>query len=62
MPQSVLLCRYYGEHNIGDDALLQALLGELPQSLNPVVTAFDQSQVQRLHRVETVQRLSLIHI
>lgn len=59
MPQSVLLCGYYGEHNIGDDALLQALLGELPQSLNPVVTAFDQSQVQRRHRVETVQRRDL---
>ena len=25
-PASLLLCGYYGEHNLGDDALLQVLL------------------------------------
>lgn len=59
VPQSVLLCGYYGEHNLGDDALLQALLGELPESLTPVVTAFDEVEVQQRHRVETVQRRDL---
>ena len=28
--KAVLLCGYYGEHNLGDDALLQVLLEELP--------------------------------
>jgi polysaccharide pyruvyl transferase CsaB len=56
--QPVLLCGYYGEHNLGDDALLQALLSQLPASLTPLVTAFDQAEVQRVHGVETVQRRS----
>jgi polysaccharide pyruvyl transferase CsaB len=59
VPQSVLLCGYYGEHNLGDDALLQAVLGELPEAWTPVVTAFDQDQVRQLHGVETVQRRDL---
>ena len=28
----LLLCGYYGEHNLGDDALLQVLVSALPQS------------------------------
>lgn len=52
VPQSVLLCGYYGEHNLGDDALLQAVLGELPEAWTPVVTAFDQDQVRQLHGVD----------
>jgi polysaccharide pyruvyl transferase WcaK-like protein len=32
---SVLLCGYYGEHNIGDDALLAALLQQLPAGCTP---------------------------
>ena len=56
--QPVLLCGYYGEHNLGDDALLEALLSQLPPGLTPLVTAFDQAEVQRVHGVETVQRRS----
>ena len=61
-----LLCGYYGEHNIGDDALLQALLSGLPAGAKPCVTAADQQQVQQRFGVFTCDRrrlrLSLIHI
>jgi polysaccharide pyruvyl transferase CsaB len=56
---SVLLCGYYGEHNLGDDALLEALLSQLPASVVPLVTAFDQEEISRSHGVESVNRRSL---
>ena len=58
-PSRVLLCGYYGEHNLGDDALLQVLLDQLPASLVPLVTAHDQGLVQQRFGVETVDRRSL---
>lgn len=57
--QPVLLCGYYGEHNLGDDALLEALLAQLPAGTSALVTAFDQPEVERCHHVATVQRRSL---
>ena len=49
---SLLLCGYYGEHNLGDDALLQVLLQVLLQDLplcsNLVITAADSEPVQAL--------------
>ena len=59
MSKPVLLCGYYGEHNLGDDALLEALLALLPADVSPLVTAHDQQLVQQRHRVATVQRRSL---
>ena len=59
--RSVMLCGYYGEHNLGDDALLSVLLGELPDGWSPCITAFDQSQVMRLSpSAVVVQRRSLV--
>jgi polysaccharide pyruvyl transferase CsaB len=55
----VLLCGYYGEHNLGDDALLEALLAQLPAGTSALVTAFDQAEVEHHHRVASVQRRSL---
>jgi polysaccharide pyruvyl transferase CsaB len=55
----VLLCGYYGEHNLGDDALLEALLSLLPPGVTAVVTAHDQRAVAQRHAVSTVQRRSL---
>jgi polysaccharide pyruvyl transferase CsaB len=55
----VLLCGYYGEHNLGDDALLEALLAQLPTDTTALVTAFDQQEVAERHGVSTVQRRSL---
>ncbi|MCT0202335.1 polysaccharide pyruvyl transferase CsaB [Synechococcus sp. CS-603] len=55
----VLLCGYYGEHNLGDDALLEALLGQLPAGIVPVVTAFDQAEIERCFALETTQRRQL---
>lgn len=55
----VLLCGYYGEHNLGDDALLEALLALLPVGIQPLVTAHDQEQVRRRFGVATLQRRSL---
>ncbi|MFM7268138.1 MAG: polysaccharide pyruvyl transferase CsaB [Cyanobium sp.] len=54
-----LLCGYYGEHNLGDDALLQMLLRQLPASLEPLVTAHDQGQVRERFGVATTDRRSL---
>jgi hypothetical protein len=42
-PASLLLCGYYGEHNLGDDALLQVLLQGLPGSAPLMITAHDQA-------------------
>jgi polysaccharide pyruvyl transferase CsaB len=50
---------YYGEHNLGDDALLEVLLDGLPRGSTPVVTARDQLQVRRRYGVDTVDRTSL---
>ncbi|QPN59569.1 polysaccharide pyruvyl transferase CsaB [Synechococcus sp. CBW1002] len=51
-----LLCGYYGEHNLGDDALLQALLAQLPSGWSALVTAHDEAEVQHRFGVKTVQR------
>jgi polysaccharide pyruvyl transferase CsaB len=55
----VLLCGYYGEHNLGDDALLESLLSQLPAGLTPLVTAHDETQVQARFGVATVPRRRL---
>ena len=56
-----VLCGYYGEHNLGDDALLQVLLAEMPSTWRPVVTANDQERVKQQHpQVSTVDRRSLL--
>jgi polysaccharide pyruvyl transferase CsaB len=54
-----LLCGYYGEHNIGDDALLAALLQQLPSGWTPLVTGFDQTELQQRFGVATCPRRSL---
>ena len=43
---SVLLCGYYGEHNLGDDALLQVLLQQLGPDTRAVITAHDLAAVK----------------
>ena len=44
---SLLLCGYYGEHNLGDDALLQVLLQDLPPCGSLLITAADSEPVAR---------------
>lgn len=55
----VLLCGYYGEHNLGDDALLEVLLSQLPPGCQATVTAYDADLVRERFGVQTVQRRSL---
>ncbi len=57
-----LLCGYYGEHNLGDDALLEALLLQLPAEWTPLVTAHDQADVQQRHGVATTGRRGLASV
>ena len=57
--RQVLLCGYYGEHNIGDDALLAALLQQLPPGWTPLVTGFDQTELEQRFGVATCPRRSL---
>ena len=52
----VLLCGYYGEHNIGDDALLAALLLQLPPAWTPLVTGYDQAELEQRFDVATCPR------
>ena len=47
-PRGILLCGYYGEHNLGDDALLEVLNKQLPQGWQPWITAHDPSAVQTI--------------
>ncbi len=44
----VLLCGYYGEHNLGDDALLEVLIRQLPSTWQPVITGHDSEAVRRI--------------
>ena len=44
----VLLCGYYGEHNLGDDALLQVLISQLPNAWDPLITARDHQAAAEL--------------
>lgn len=56
----VLLCGYYGEHNLGDDALLHVLLGAIPPSWDPLVTVHDAEAVMAMYPgIATVPRRSL---
>lgn len=54
-----LLVGYYGEHNLGDDALLEVLLASLPPGCRPVVTARDQALVRQRFGVACVDRTDL---
>ena len=54
-----LICGYYGEHNLGDDALLEVLLDQLPPGCRPLVTAHDQALVLERFGVETTDRRRL---
>ena len=58
----VLLCGYYGEHNLGDDALLATLLALLPSYCPVVVTAQDHRQVQAQFGVVTCHRSEPIRL
>ncbi|MEX1316637.1 MAG: polysaccharide pyruvyl transferase CsaB [Synechococcaceae cyanobacterium] len=58
-PSHPLLVGYYGEHNLGDDALLQVLLAQLPAPCRPTVTARDQAEVRERFGVSTVNRRRL---
>jgi polysaccharide pyruvyl transferase CsaB len=54
-----LLCGYYGEHNLGDDALLEVLLSQVPRDWDPQVTAHDQAWVTARFGVKTCDRRRL---
>ncbi|WP_038557122.1 polysaccharide pyruvyl transferase CsaB [Synechococcus sp. KORDI-52] len=57
----LLLCGYYGEHNLGDDALLQVLVSSLPQPQQLLITARDPAPVLALApSAQTVNRRSLL--
>lgn len=57
-----MICGYYGEHNLGDDALLEVVLAELPQGCVPLVTAHDQAWVQERFGVATCNRRRLAEV
>ena len=46
--RTLLLCGYYGENNLGDDALLLVLLQQIPASFSLLITANDQKALRAL--------------
>ena len=50
------MCGYYGEHNLGDDALLAALLASVPRSWQVVATAADQQPIREQFLIRTCCR------
>lgn len=57
---ALLLCGYYGENNLGDDALLTVLLREIPAPYRLLVTAHDAEALSGLAPdAEAVNRRSL---
>ncbi len=60
--QQALLCGYYGEHNIGDDALLAAVLQHFPPGWSPLVTGYDQAELEQRFGVATCPRRSLMAV
>lgn len=59
----ILICGYYGEHNLGDDALLSVLLNQLDDGWSPVITARDRQAVESIAPgLETVNRRSLASV
>ena len=57
----LLLCGYYGEHNLGDDALLQVLVSALPESQQLLITVRDPVPVLALApSAVTVNRRALV--
>ena len=57
---ALLLCGYYGENNLGDDALLTVLLQEIPAPYRLLVTAHDAEALSGLAPdAEAVNRRSL---
>ena len=58
-PRRALLCGYYGEHNLGDDALLEVLLRQLPEGWRPLVTARDEGWLRERFGVASCDRRRL---
>ena len=46
--RTLLLCGYYGENNLGDDALLLVLLQQIPAGFSLLITANDQEALRAL--------------
>ncbi|MFN9624083.1 MAG: polysaccharide pyruvyl transferase CsaB [Cyanobacteriota bacterium] len=57
-----LLSGYYGEHNLGDDALLEVLLSQLPPGCQPLVTAHDERWVNERFGVGTCDRRQVLEV
>nr|AUG32173.1 hypothetical protein PLO_166 [Paulinella longichromatophora] len=59
---NILICGYYGEGNLGDDAILRALLDTLPREFLPIVTSYNQWYIQNYFKVKTVARRSITKV
>jgi len=61
--RTLLLCGYYGESNLGDDALLQVLLQQIPAGFGLLITANDREALRALAPMAvTVSRKSLVSV
>ena len=61
--RTLLLCGYYGESNLGDDALLQVLLQQIPAGFSLLITANDREALRALAPMAvTVSRKSLVSV
>ena len=61
--RTLLLCGYYGESNLGDDALLQVLLQQIPAGFGLLITANDRETLRALAPTAvTGSRKSLVSV
>ncbi len=60
--KTAILCGYYGQDNIGDEALLMSLIQMLPEGIQPVVLSANPQQTQASLNVSAIPNRSAFPI
>ncbi|WP_186708905.1 hypothetical protein [Euhalothece natronophila] len=56
--KKAIICGYYGQNNVGDDALLISLLAMLPSHIKPLVLSGNPQKTQEQLQVEALPNRS----
>ncbi|MFP4253109.1 MAG: polysaccharide pyruvyl transferase CsaB [Halothece sp.] len=60
--KKAIICGYYGQNNVGDDALLMSLLSMLPSHIKPLVLSGNPQQTREQLQVEAIPNRSAFSI